>query len=172
MVRLKGVLQKFGDQGEKTGWTYISIPHKIAQELKPNNKKSFRVKGNIDSNILKGVALIPVGEGNFIMALNASMRKAIKKIHGAEVLLELEEDKTPVKLSSELIECFKDDPEAFKYFNGLPPSHRNWYSNWVKAAKTENTKAKRIATVIKSCAQQLTFSEMMKQYKEERNIIQ
>ena len=172
MIRFECLLEKFGDQGEKTGWTYISIPHKIAEKLKPDHKKSFRVKGKIDTHILKGVALIPMGEGDFIMAVNATMRKAIKKIHGAKVRMDLEEDITPVKLSAELITCFKDEPAAYQYFNSLPPSHRNWYSNWVKTAKTENTMTKRIAAVIKSCSQNLTFSEMMKQYKEERNIIQ
>ena len=113
MIRFIGILQKFGDQGEKTGWTYISIPHKIAEKLKQDNKISFRIKGKIDTYSLRGVALIPIGEGNFIMAVNATIRKAIKKIHGAEVVLELEEDKAPVKLSGELIACFKDDPPAY-----------------------------------------------------------
>ena len=172
MISFKTVLQKFGDKGEKTGWTYIEVPAKTAGVLKQNNKKSFRVKGKIDSHKISGVALVPMGDGSFILAVNATMRKAIKKIRGADVNVELEEDKTPVKLSADLIECFKDDPDAGKYFNTLPPSHRNWYSNWVKGAKTEITKSKRISTVIKSCFLKLTFSEMMQQYREEKNLIQ
>jgi len=48
MISFHAVLQKFGDKGEKTGWTYIEVPAKMAGFLKENNKKSFRVKGKID----------------------------------------------------------------------------------------------------------------------------
>ena len=169
MIRFKAELQKFGEKGEKTGWTYITVPSKIAEQIKANNKKSFRVKGKIDAHPLKAVAMIPMGGGDFIIAVNAVMRKAIRKIHGAVAELQLEEDSSPVKIATDLVECLSDDPSAKKYFNALPTSHRNWYSNWVKAAKTEITKSKRIAAVVKACAQELTFSEMMKGYREENS---
>lgn len=172
MISFTAILQKFGEHGEKTGWTYAMVPGAAAKKIKPNNKKSFRVKGKIDSYDLTGVALIPMGEGNFIMAVNATMRKAIKKTHGAMVVLELEEDRIPTKLAVDLVECLADEPEALRYFNSLSPSHRNWYSNWVKAAKTEPTKAKRIVAVVKSCLHKLDFSEMMKGYREGKNFIQ
>ena len=42
--------------GEKTGWSYIEIPAAIAQQLKPNYKKSFRVKGKwMTTNLAKQV---------------------------------------------------------------------------------------------------------------------
>lgn len=93
MISFKALLQKFGSKGEKTAWTYIDIPEKIAQKIKPNCKKSFRVAGKIDNHSIKAIALIPIGEGNFILAVNAEIRKAIKKIHGASVEIHIEEDK-------------------------------------------------------------------------------
>ena len=48
MVTFKTIILKFGELGEKTGWTYISISIDIAQKLMPGNKKSFRVKGKLD----------------------------------------------------------------------------------------------------------------------------
>ena len=170
MIRFKAILEKFAEKGEKTGWTYIKVPAKIAQQIKPDHKRSFRIKGKIDAHEIKAVAMVPMGGGDFIIAVNAVMRKAIRKIHGAEAELQLEEDKAPLKIAADLVECFSDDPEAEKYFKGLPASHRNWYSNWVKGAKTEITKSKRIATVIKACAQRLSFGEMMKQYRDENNL--
>ncbi len=170
MVRFKAMLEKFGAKGEKTGWTYVSIPAKTAAKIKADCKKSFRVKGKIDEHSLKGVATVPMGEGEFIIAVNAVMRKAIKKFHGAEVIMQLEEDKAQIKILEELTECFKDDPDAAKYFNSLPQSHRNWYSNWVKGAKTEITTSKRITVVIKACSQKMIFSEMMKAYRDERRL--
>ena len=82
MLQFNTILKQFNEQGEKTGWTYIEIPAKIAQQLKPGNKKSFRVKGRLDNYEIKGVALMPMGEGDFIMAVNATMRKGIGKRKG------------------------------------------------------------------------------------------
>jgi hypothetical protein len=47
--------------------------------LRPGNKKSFRVKGKIDAHPIRGIALLPMGGGRFIMALNAEMRKEMEK---------------------------------------------------------------------------------------------
>ena len=81
MIRFAAVIKKFNSQGEKTGWTYIKIPAAIAEELKPGNKKSFRVKGSLDEYLFEGIALLPMGNGGFIMALNAAIRKQIKKLY-------------------------------------------------------------------------------------------
>jgi hypothetical protein len=75
MISFTTTILKFGQQGEKTGWTYILIPAELAGQLKPGHKKSFRVKGRLDQYPIKGVALLPMGEGDFIMALNAAHAK-------------------------------------------------------------------------------------------------
>ena len=82
MIKFTATILKFDKQGEKTGWTYITIPSEMAQQLYPGNKKSFRVKGKLDEHSIEGVALMPMGEGDFIMALNAGMRKGIGKTKG------------------------------------------------------------------------------------------
>ncbi len=170
MIGFKATLQKFGMQGEKTGWIYIAVPAEISQQIKPNYKKSYRVKGKIDEVSINSAALLPMGEGNFIFAVNAPLRKLLKKIQGAEVKVQFEEDDDVIKLSAELLECIADVPEAAEYFSKLPPSHKNYYSNWVKSAKSEQVIAKRIATVIKACSMKMSYGEMMRAYKEEKNI--
>ena len=172
MITFKAVLQKFGDKGEKTGWTYIDIPEKIAQKLKPNCKKSYRIKGKIDEHCIKGISLTPMGDGNFILAVNSTVRKAIKKIQGAFVEINVEEDTEELLFDAELLECLKDEPAAHDYFKSLPPSHQNWFSNWVKNARTQTTKTKRLAIIVTACVQKLHFAEMIKMYREEKKIIQ
>lgn len=159
---------KFDKQGEKTGWTYITVPAKIAQQLKPNNKKSFRVKGTLDDFKIEKVALIPMGEGDFIMAINAGMRKGIKKQKGATLKVQLTVDTSPILPPSELIECMADEPEALKYFNALPQGHRNYFTKWIDSAKTDATKAKRIALVIKTMIRKMDFGAMLREEREER----
>ena len=162
MISFSATLMKFDQKGEKTGWTYVMVPQQLAQKLKPANKKSFRVKGKIDRLAIEKVALIPMGGGDFIMAINATMRKALKKQKGNKVQLKLEVDEQELPLSPEFIECLKDEQDAFTYFNSLPKSHRNYYSKWIESAKTPDTKAKRMAKAINGLSKKYNFAQMLR----------
>lgn len=168
MLIFNAILKKLTAKDEKYGWTVIPIPAKIAQQLKPNNKKSFRVKGTIDNYSVLGVALIPIGNGEFVMPINAAIRKGIKKMHGAKVILQLEEDNSPIILNTDLLECLQDEPTALAFFNTLTPSHKKYFSNWVNTAKTEATKAKRIAACINALAKKWDYGLMIRTGTEER----
>src|ERR1044071_8721915 len=107
MVSFTATLLQFDQQGEKTGWTYIEIPADIAQKIKPGTKKSFRVKGKLDNFSIKAVSVLPMGGGNFILAVNATMRKGIGKRKGAMVKVQLQEDKAEIKLNADLLTCLQ-----------------------------------------------------------------
>jgi hypothetical protein len=162
MVQFTATILQFAEQGEKTGWSYVTIPPDIAEKLKPGIKKSFRVKGKLDAFPIAQQALLPMGNGEFILPLKASVRKAIHKNKGALLKLVLEEDKKPLEVSSELMECFADSPKAEKKFRSLPHSHQMYYSNWIESAKTIATKAKRIGLTILAMEKNLTYAEMLK----------
>ena len=108
---------------------------------------------------------MPMGDGNFILSVNAEMRKAIKRNHGAMVEVELSVDTSEFKIDSDLMECLNEDQEALAYFNKLPPSHRNYYSKWIESAKTEDTKAKRIALTLNALSKQMNYGEMLRENK-------
>ncbi len=169
MVRFKAVIQKFKNYGDKTGWTYIEIPEKAALKLKPDNKKSFRVKGTIDDYKIEAVALMPMGNGSFIMALNAAMRKGICKQVNDTVLLNIEEDKKGKTLNKDLVICLKEEPKAFDYFNTLTKGHQQYFSNWIDSAKTEQTKTKRIAQTVNAMLMQMDYGQMIRYEKEQKN---
>ena len=164
MISYKTIILKFDKKGEKTGWTYIEIPEDIAQQLKPDNKKSFRVKGKLDNYSIKAVALLPMGGGNFIMPLNGAMRKAIGKRHGAQLKVELEADNKPLKLSEDFMTCLADEPKALTTFNKIPKSVQNYFSKWIESAKTEPTKAIRIARAVNALARSQSFQEMIREF--------
>ena len=163
MIQFTTLIKKFDAQGEKTGWTYIEIPVAIAGKLKPNNKKSFRVKGSLDNYAFEGLALLPMGEGNFILALNASIRKNIGKRKGASLKVTIDVDNDPVKLNAELMECLADAPESLSYFNTLAPAHRKYFSNWIDSAKTDATKTKRIAQTINALSNHQDYWQMLRE---------
>jgi hypothetical protein len=162
MVSFTALIEKFDEKGEKTGWTYFVIPAKVANKIKAGVKKSYRVKGKLDKHSIKGISLLPMGEGDFIMPLNQEMRKALKKRKGDQIKVQLEEDKEEKKISEELLECLQDDPTALKAFQSMPGSHQRYYSNWIESAKTAPTKAKRIAKTVKGLSLGMTFAEILK----------
>ena len=169
MVKFTTTIQQFAEQGEKTGWTYIDIPADIAGQLKPGHKQSFRVKGKLDRHPIEGIALMPMGGGNFIMTLNATLRKAIGKRKGAQVQVQLMADDNPNPVSCpELMECLNDDPDALAFFNKLPKGHRNYFMQWINSAKTQPTKDKRIAEAVVALGKKQGFQEMLRARKDNK----
>ena len=168
MVQLTATMKRFDRQGEKTGWTYIEIPADLAQKLKPGNRKEFKVKGKIDKHVINRVSLLPMGGGAFIMPVNAGMRKAIGKRHGAMVNVQLTEDRSEFVFNIDLMECLHDEPVAFNFFKTLPGSHQRYFSKWIDSAKTEETKAKRIAQTVTALTKEQGYPEMLRALKKDQ----
>nr|WP_294789875.1 YdeI/OmpD-associated family protein [uncultured Mucilaginibacter sp.] len=169
MIEFNTIMLQFESQGEKTGWTYIEIPADIAQQLKPGNKKSFRVKGMLDGLAVAGMALMPMGAGNFILALKADVRKAIRKNAGAMLTVKLEEDKDyKVEVPDDLQECFDFEPDALTQFNSLPKSHRDYFIKWIESAKTNETRAKRIVNTINAMLRKWDYNTMIREMRKEQ----
>src|ERR1700753_1139641 len=163
MVEFDTIMLQFAEQGEKTGWTYIEIPADIAQQLKPNTRTSFRLRGLLDSLQVNGMAVMPMGEGNFIMALRAEVRKKLHKNAGAMLHVCLEEDTDyKVEVPGDLQDCFDFEPEAQDFFNSLPKSHREYFIKWINEAKTSETRAKRIVNTVNAMLRKWKFNEMFR----------
>ncbi len=170
MICFTATIERFGQQGEKTGWTYVIIPAAIATTLKPGNKKSFRVKGKLDNHKIKQVALMPMGEGDFVLPLNTGMRKGIGKNLGAAIEVQLMVDTQEINPPTALIECLKDEPAAWAQYNDIAPSHRLYFTRWIESAKTEATKTKRIALTVTALAAGKDFGAMLRSLKADKTI--
>ena len=171
MINFRTTILKFNSQGEKTGWTYVEISAELADKLHPGNKKSFRVKGKLDAHPIKGVSLLPMGEGIFIMAINGAMRKSIGKQKGALVQVQLKIDKMPYQQDTALMECLADEPAALSNFKSLPKSHQNYYSKWIDSAKTPTTKTKRIAMTVNAMFKKMDFGQMLRSAKDDNDLL-
>jgi bifunctional DNA-binding transcriptional regulator/antitoxin component of YhaV-PrlF toxin-antitoxin module len=167
MVKFTETIVRFGKQGEKTGWTYIPISAAIANLLKPANRQSFRVKGSLDGIAIASMALIPLGEGAFILPLNAEMRRKLGKRKGDSVELRITEDKKPYELCADLLACLRDEPTARDYFNQLTGSHQRYFSKWIESAKTASTRDKRIVLTVNALAKGWGYPEMIRAGKNE-----
>lgn len=168
MIEFTTKILQFAEQGEKTGWSYIEIPADIARRMKPGNKKSFRVRGMLDALPVNGMALMPMGEGNFIMALKAEIRKGIHKNAGAMLHVKLEEDVDfKVEIPADLQECFDFEPDAFDFFNTLAKSHRDYFIKWIDSAKTNETRAKRIVNTINAMLKKWPYNVMLREIRKD-----
>lgn len=165
MVTFKAPIEQFAEQGEKTGWSYIRIPAATAGKLKPGQKTSFRVKGFLDDHPIEQVALIPMGEGEFIIAVNAGMRKAVRKQKGDTLRVRLELDEKKFVICPDLVESLQDEPKALAFFNTLPPGHQRYFSKWIDSVKSETVRTKRIAMAVNALARSLGFSGMIRDQK-------
>lgn len=164
-IRFNATIKKFGEKGEKTGWTYFEIPADIAQQIKPGNKKEFKVKGKLDAYVLKRQSVVPMGDGTFIMPLNVSIRKEIRKKQGAMLDALLTEDRSDFVFNADFIICLNDEPLAKSFFDCLPGSHQRYFSKWIDSAKTEPTKVKRITMAVNALAKKWGYSEMIRDSK-------
>jgi uncharacterized protein YdeI (YjbR/CyaY-like superfamily) len=45
--------------------------------------------------------------------------------------------------------ALRKEPVAWRYFEGLAPSHRRRYVGWIESAKREETKARRLQEAIR-----------------------
>jgi hypothetical protein len=165
MVEFTTTIKKFAQKGDKTGWTYIEVSADLAEKLIKGNKRSFKVKGKLDQNEFEQGTLLPMGEGDFILALNAALRKLLKKQKGDSINVILEVDHYVKPLSFEFMICLEDEPAALSHFKTLPKSHQKYFSKWIESAKTDLTKEKRIIQSINALALGLGFSEMIRMNK-------
>lgn len=162
MVQFTATIHKFGKRGEKTGWTYFELPADIVQQLKPGNKKEFKVKGKLDGYAIKRVSVLPMGDGLFIMPLNAVMRRATGKKQGATLTVQLAEDKSDFVFNKDFMDCLDDEPAAKEFFQSLTGSHQRYFSKWIDSARTDSTKTKRIAMAITALARKWGYPEMIR----------
>jgi uncharacterized protein YdeI (YjbR/CyaY-like superfamily) len=60
--------------------------------------------------------------------------------------------KMPATLPRYIQTALRTHPAAWRYFEGLAPSHRRRYVGWVESAKREETKARRLQEAIRLLA--------------------
>lgn len=166
MLKFDAVIEKFGSQGEKTGWTYIKISKQQAEILHKGVKTSYRVKGNLDAVTIEKQALLPMGDGGFILTLNANLRKKLGKMKGAVVQVGIEVDDQPLGSDADFTACLDDEPLARKHYETLTKGHQNYFTKWLTSAKTETTKTKRIAMAVNALSKGWGFPEMLRAAKQ------
>lgn len=165
MPSFKTIIQKYSAKGEKSGWTYVDIPKDVLVKLKLKDKKGFRVKGSMDDVKFEKLSTYPVGDGEFIIALKADIRKQLGKKEGAMLSLSIEVDTSEAFVSEELMECLNEDKAVLTQFLSQPKSHQTYFHNYILAAKTTATRAGRIVSTINAMHKKQNYGEMIRSLK-------
>lgn len=168
MLSFHATIEKFGENGDKTGWHYLTLPQEIAVQLHSENRKSFRVKGLLDLVEVAQLTALPKSDGDYLIALKGELRRKLRKGEGASVALRLEKDEAVFEVPTLLMEAIETDVDALRKWNSLPPSHQRYYVNHILSAKTEETKLRRIAKSVAALAQEWSFGEMIRAEKANR----
>jgi hypothetical protein len=162
MITFSTKIKRFASKGEKTGWSYIEISETNANKINPGCRKSYRVKGLLDSFKIQKTAILPMGDGGFILPMNADIRKGTGKAAGDAIKVSLALDERPLLLNGDFMQCLKDDARAYEFFQSLPKGHQSYFSKWIESAKTDSTKTKRITMAVIALAQRQGYSEMIR----------
>lgn len=163
MIYLKTEIEKYADNGEKTGWSYVHLPQEIADQIKPNSRRGFRVKGFLDELSVNGLSATPVKDDGFIIPLNKNLRKALRKKEGAMIELRLAFDADfKIEMPEVLEVCLAQEDGLLEYFLSLPKSHQNYFINWLNTAKTEPTLTKRLVMLVNAMALKQDFGAMIR----------
>ncbi|NEU07974.1 DUF1905 domain-containing protein [Flavihumibacter sp. R14] len=169
MITFEVLIEKFGDKGEKTGWTYIYIPENLALQIKAGTRTSYRVKGFLDNIPVSGLAMVPMGEGDYIIALKGELRRKLRKKDGDLLKISLEEHSDfTIDMPADLEECLNDQPHLIENFLKQPRSHQHYYFNWINSAKTDPTRAKRIAMTVNAMDRGYDFGQMLREEKKKK----
>ena len=162
MVSFLAVIQP---QQNSIGWVHILLPNHVVLQLQIQHKKSFSVKGFIDDLPIKQLALLPAGNGDYYLPLNATIRKKLNKSYGNTVQLLLAVDTEKYTIPAYITESIMYEPTAHLFFETLPTGHKNYFAKWIDAATHIDTKTKRLQMTIEALLQQQGFGQMIRNNK-------
>jgi hypothetical protein len=111
-------------------------------------RQYVRVKGLIDHVAFESKSLMPRGDGTHFLAIDASIRKAIKKQSGDEVRIVIEEDKAELQIPSEITEALEYSEEAKKVFSMSSQGDKRIYCKHISSGRSKETREKRAADLV------------------------
>jgi uncharacterized protein YdeI (YjbR/CyaY-like superfamily) len=85
--------------------------------------------------------------GRYLLGVSAENRAAAGVAAGDEIDVHLELDTEPreVAVPPDLAEALSAEPQAKEFFERLSPSQKQWHVQSVEAAKTDDTRRRRVA---------------------------
>ena len=140
-MRFRATIQLAG----KTA-TGIEVPEKVVAGLGSSRRPAVRVTIR-DHTYRSTIARMG---GRYMLPVSAEHRSSAGVAAGDEVDVEIELDTEPreVTVPPDLADALSRDPDAKQFFDGLSYSQKQWHVLAVEAAKTTQTRQRRIAKAL------------------------
>ncbi|HYG20672.1 MAG TPA: YdeI/OmpD-associated family protein [Ohtaekwangia sp.] len=142
--RFQAVLEK-PDDGMDTA--FITVPFDVQQTY--GTKGRVKVKALFDGYPYRGI-LVNMGTGGHIIIVRKDVRQAIGKKAGDSVNVEIRQDtdERVVDVPESFERILKKHPEAKRFFDTLSYTNRKEYAAWIRDAKKEETREKRLKAAV------------------------
>lgn len=137
------------DRPVSKGWpATIDFPYDVERLF--GTKGRVRVKGTING-VKVDRALIPTKSGVHVIVVSGALRKAVKAGFGdvVEVVVRRNPDQNEVIIPEALQDTLDFIPEMKAAWDKLTPGMQRGMCYWVGSAKTEATRAKRVAELLR-----------------------
>lgn len=140
-----GVLEKLTGKG---AWSYVEFPHDVKALY--GTRAAVRMKGTYNG-IPMDRALLPNKSGYHLIIFSTEMRRKAKLKHGDPVRIEIWRNEKPDELviPEELAETLDFFPEMKEAWDELTTGMRRGMCIWVGSGKTVETRAKRVAELLR-----------------------
>lgn len=141
MEKFKAEIKKI----EAKNGAYVEIPFDVE---KVYNSKRVKVKATFDDYEYRG-SIVNMG-GCYIIGITKDIRNHIQKEAGdiIDVTIEKDEEERVVNPPEKLLGKINSDKEIGEFWNSLSFSMRRKCVMWIESAKKEETRLKRIDTII------------------------
>lgn len=100
----------------------------------------------LDNQFARSVKFTDVAEVD-VAAVQEYVRDAVAVLRGGFKRIITETSETP----DDLLQALQSEPTAYSFFEGLTPGYRKQFTEHVTTAKTEKTRAARVAAVVAHC---------------------
>jgi hypothetical protein len=130
------------EQSGKTA-TGIEVPSTVVEGLGAGKRPAVRV--TINGHTYRST--VASMDGRSMVGISAENRAAAGVAGGDVIDVDIELDTAPreVDVPPDLAAALKKDPKARKTFDALSYSNKNWHVQSIAGAKSEETRARRVA---------------------------
>ena len=145
-VRFRGVLEI---SRNRLWGAHIRVPSASARKISEGSSR--RVLCRLEDSLEYQTALMPSGNGSFVIRVNKKLRQRLRLEFGrpVDVVLTPDESRYGLPMPEELEVLLSQDPQGDRYFRALTLGRQRTLLHLVGSAKKVETRVKRAVAVVR-----------------------
>lgn len=138
------VIEKYGDMDAG----FVAFPYSVQEVF--GVKGQVKIKALLDGKVEYRGSLAKMNTDCHLLGMTKVIRQQLGKSFGDTVDVELVQDTEArvVELPTDVAELFEKHPVARSFYETLSYTNRKEYIYWIESAKKEETRAKRLVSMI------------------------